>query len=330
MKIFRSFFKLHQSGILAFVLCSIVFVLIFSLYDLPVGAVLYSAVLSAVICLALFLASFIRYCKRCRMLQKMQQEITVTIQHLPQPQDCKEKAYQELLKRLFQKQQEQAQAWQVRCSDMMEYYTAWTHQMKTPIAAMQLHLQAEHSPENRALLDDLQRIEQYVEMVLCYLRLDSDFTDYLFAKYDLDNIVRQAVRRFSSQFIHRKIRLEYEPLNCEVLTDEKWLLFVLEQVLSNALKYTPSGGTISIFLESPKTLCIRDTGIGIAAEDLPRIFEKGFTGCNGRTDKKASGIGLYLCRRICRNLSHTITAQSQTDQGTTIRIGMFRESRMIE
>ena len=126
MKIFRSFFKLHQSGILAFVLCSIVFVLIFSLYDLPVGAVLYSAVLSAVICLALFLASFIRYCKRCRMLQKMQQEITVTIQHLPQPQDCKEQAYQELLKRLFQKQQEQAQAWQVRCSDMMEYYTAWT------------------------------------------------------------------------------------------------------------------------------------------------------------------------------------------------------------
>ena len=330
MKIFRSFFKLHQSGILAFVLCSIVFVLIFSLYDLPVGAVLYSAVLSAVICLALFLASFIRYCKRCRMLQKMQQEITVTIQHLPQPQDCKEQAYQELLKRLFQKQQEQAQAWQVRCSDMMEYYTAWTHQMKTPIAAMQLHLQAEHSPENRALLDDLQRIEQYVEMVLCYLHLDSDFTDYLFAKYDLDNIVRQAVRRFSSQFIHRKIRLEYEPLNCEVLTDEKWLLFVLEQVLSNALKYTPSVGTISIFLESPKTLCIRDTGIGIAAEDLPRIFEKGFTGCNGRTDKKASGIGLYLCRRICRNLNHTITAQSQTDQGTTIRIGMFRESRMIE
>ena len=110
MKIFRSFFKLHQSGVLAFVLCSIVFVLIFSLYALPVGAVLYSAVLSAVICLALFLTSFIRYCKRCRMLQKMQQEITVTIQHLPQPQDCKEQAYQELLKRLFQKQQEQAQA----------------------------------------------------------------------------------------------------------------------------------------------------------------------------------------------------------------------------
>ena len=115
-----------------------------------------------------------------------------------------------------------------------------------------------------------------------------------------------------------------------MLTDEKWLLFVLEQVLSNALKYTPSGGTISIFLENPKILCIRDTGIGIAAEDLPRIFEKGFTGCNGRTNKKASGIGLYLCRRVCRNLNHTITAESQAEQGTTIRIGMFRETRGIE
>ena len=231
---------------------------------------------------------------------------------------------------LYQKQQELTQEWRVRYSDMMEYYTAWTHQMKTPIAAMRLHLQAADTPENHILLEDLQRIEQYVEMVLCYLRLDSDSTDYLFVRCDLDSVVRQAVRRFSSQFIHRKIRLEYEPLGCRVLTDEKWLLFVLEQVLSNALTYTPSGGTVSIFLEEPKTLCIRDTGIGIAAEDLPRIFEKGFTGCNGRTDKKASGIGLYLCRRICRNLNHTITAESQAEQGTTIRIGMFRETRGIE
>ena len=260
----------------------------------------------------------------------MRQEIVITTRHLPPPEDTSEQAYQELVELLYQKQQELTQEWQVRYSDMMEYYTAWTHQMKTPIAAMRLHLQAADTPENHMLLEDLQRIEQYVEMVLCYLRLDSDSTDYLFVQCDLDSIVRQAVRRFSAQFIHRKIRLEYEPLDCQVLTDEKWLLFVLEQVLSNALKYTPSGGTVSIFLEEPKTLCIRDTGIGIAAEDLPRIFEKGFTGCNGRTDKKASGIGLYLCRRICRNLNHTITAESQAEQGTTIRIGMFRETRGIE
>lgn len=117
------------------------------------------------------------------------------------------------------------------------------------------------------------------------------------------------MRKYASQFIRRRLRLEYTPLNVSVITDEKWLLFVIEQVLSNALKYTRSG-SVSITLEAPKTLCIRDTGIGIASEDLPRVFEKGFTGCNGRTDKRATGIGLYLCRRILEKLGHTIAITS--------------------
>ena len=312
MKIFGDYLRRHLGGIGIFLACCGIFVLVFSLYDLPAEAVLYGGVLSAVLYLFWFLVRFRKYYQKCRILRQMQQEIVITTRHLPPPENASEQAYQELVELLYQKQQELTQEWRVRYS------------------AMRLHLQAADTPENHMLLEDLQRIEQYVEMVLCYLRLDSDSTDYLFVQCDLDSIVRQAVRRFSAQFIHRKIRLEYEPLGCRVLTDEKWLLFVLEQVLSNALKYTPSGGTVSIFLEEPKTLCIRDTGIGIAAEDLPRIFEKGFTGCNGRTDKKASGIGLYLCRRICRNLNHTITAESQAEQGTTIRIGMFRETRGIE
>ena len=175
----------------------------------------------------------------------------------------------------------------------------------------------------------MQRIEQYVEMVLTYLRLDSGSTDYVLKKYDLDDIIRQAVRKYASQFIRKKIRLTYEPLSCEVLTDEKWLLFVIEQVLSNALKYTRSG-EISITLEAPKTLCIRDTGIGIAPEDLPRIFEKGFTGYNGRNDKKASGIGLYLCRRICSRLNHKIIITSKVDVGTEVRIDLDRKVLEVE
>ena len=137
--------------------------------------------------------------------------------------------------------------------------------------------------------------------------------------------MRQAVRKFSSQFIRRKLKLDYEPLNKKVLTDEKWLLFVIEQVISNAVKYT-SSGMVQIYCEEPLTLCIKDTGIGIAPEDLPRIFEKGYTGCNGRLDKKASGIGLYLCKRICGRLGHKISAES-SDNGTVIRI--FLESRRL-
>ena len=141
----------------------------------------------------------------------------------------------------------------------------------------------------------------------------------------LDGIVKDAVKKFRSEFISRKLHLTYEPLNTRVVTDEKWLSFVIEQVLSNALKYTPSGG-ITIYMEAPKTLCIQDTGIGIAPEDLPRIFDKGYTGYHGRSHKGASGIGLYLCRRVCCNLGHSITAQSVPDRGTCIRIDLNQKA----
>ena len=152
---------------------------------------------------------------------------------------------------------------------------------------------------------------------------------FVFRTQALDDIVRQAVRKFASQFIRRKLRLEYAPLNVSVITDEKWLLFVIEQVLSNALKYTRSG-SVSITLEAPKTLCIRDTGIGIAPEDLPRVFEKGFTGCNGRTDKRATGIGLYLCRRTLSQLGHTISIQSTPGKGTAVSIHLQRRDLPLE
>ena len=277
-----------------------------------------------------FAVDYRRFAVRLRLLRRLEQEITLSTEQLPEPDGALEAQYQALVRALDADRRAQLTRSQQGYQDLVEYYTVWAHQIKTPIAAMRLLLQDADTDEQRALLEQLQSVEQYVEMVLGYLRLESPSSDYVIRNYALDDIVRQAVRKFASQFIRRRLRLEYTPLNVSVITDEKWLLFVLEQVLSNALKYTPSGGTVSIFLEEPKTLCIRDTGIGIAAEDLPRIFEKGFTGCNGRTDKKASGIGLYLCRRICRNLNHTITAESQAEQGTTIRIGMFRETRGIE
>ena len=203
---------------------------------------------------------------------------------------------------------------------------AFAHDLRNPVTVLKgtVKLLRRGAGDEQAL-DRLEvytrRIEQYVEMVLCYLRLDADSTDYMLRAYELDGIVRQAVRRYAGQFIQKKIKLEYEPLNCQVLTDEKWLLFVIDQVLSNALKYTPSG-SISITLEPEKTLCIRDTGIGIAPEDLPRVFEKGFTGYNGRRDKRASGIGMYLSRRVMENLGHRLTIDSTLGEGTVVRLDL--------
>ncbi|MDE5892183.1 MAG: sensor histidine kinase, partial [Acetatifactor sp.] len=200
--------------------------------------------------------------------------------------------YREMVKQLLLEQRRRQDIMQIRHQDTVDYYTTWVHQIKTPIAAMGLILQQEDTEDSRRLSEELQRIEQYVDMVLTYLRLGSRDTDYVFAQVDLDRLLRGCIKKYAGQFIRRHLILNYQSVDCRVLTDEKWLAFVVEQVLSNALKYTREG-SVSIYLEPPCILCIRDTGIGIASEDLPRIFEKGYTGYNGRSDKKATGLGLY-------------------------------------
>lgn len=185
---------------------------------------------------------------------------------------------------------------------------------------MRLLLQSDDAsgiPETKELAAELFSIEQYVEMALQFLRLGSSSTDYRFVSCELDDILRGVIRKFAPVFIRKKISLQYEPVCRQITTDEKWLSFVLEQILSNALKYTKKG-FIRIYMDEDQenTLVIEDSGIGINPEDLPRIFEKGYTGFNGRLDKRASGIGLYLCKRILTNLSFGITITSTPGEGT--------------
>ena len=156
----------------------------------------------------------------------------------------------------------------------MEYYTTWVHQIKTPISVMRMILQSEDTEEHRELAAQLFSIEQYVEMVLGYLRLESTSTDFVFQNCDLDGMIRQAIRKYAPLFVRKRIRLVYEPVNMEVLTDEKWFLFILQQILSNAVKYTDQG-SITITAGADKVLRIKDTGMGIAKEDLPRILTMG-------------------------------------------------------
>ncbi|MBQ9210548.1 MAG: sensor histidine kinase [Clostridia bacterium] len=202
---------------------------------------------------------------------------------------------------------------------MIDYYSTWVHQIKTPIASMRLHLKAVDTALARKLLSDLLHIEQYVDMVLTYLRMGSSTTDYVFREISLDDILSENIRKYRGDFIMKNLRLQYEPSGMSIISDEKWLSFVIGQILSNSLKYTKQG-TVTILTEAPRTLCIKDTGIGIAAEDLPRIFEQGFTGYNGHVEKRASGIGLYLCKQICDRLGHSIAVTSMPEIGTEVRI----------
>lgn len=314
---------------MTFVLCAAIYAVTFVLYRFPLKAVLYPTALCIMLLLAFAAADITRTKKKHDELEQIKSFDAKLADTFPEAGGIIEADYQEIIQLMREQHEAAQQRSEQSLREMMDYYTVWVHQIKTPIASMRLALQNMDTARSRQLQSELGRIERYVEMVLTFLRLGSDSTDYVIKEHELDDIVRGAVKKLAGDFINKCIKLEYTELDVTVLTDEKWLAFVIEQVLSNALKYTPEG-TVSVYLESPKTLCVRDTGIGIAPEDLPRVFENGYTGYNGRSDKKASGIGLYLCRRICDKLGHTISAESKAGEGTVIRIGLDKKKLEIE
>ncbi len=328
MKFLISYLNYRKKVILVFLIFAVIFSVSFVLYHLPLGAVLYPLALCLLVALIFVIRDFNNIRKTHKDLEKIKKLTVYGMEFLPEAKNEIEKDYGDVANILFEENKQIRLKMEERYNEMIDYYTMWAHQIKTPIAAMRLNLQNEDSDFSRRLTEDLQRIEQYVEMVLCYLRLDSNSSDYVIREYDIDGIVRQGIKKFASQFIRKKIKLDYRPSDLKVVTDEKWLLFVIEQVLSNSLKYTKQG-SISVFVNDNQELCIKDTGIGIAPEDLPRIFENGYTGYNGRNDKKASGIGLYLCKRICKNLRHEITASSVLGEGTTIKINLNQKKIFI-
>ncbi len=328
-------FALHYlRQYLGFILIQALFVCIFAvifwLYHLPLAAVLYPAFL----CLAaggifLFGSGYHAYKKHERLLRMQSLPISALQDAFTEDRKADrkdfvpvwEKDYGQIIIRLCRELQLSQDKAAASYRDMIDYFTVWVHQIKTPIASMRLHLDTEDSGLARRAKSELLHIEQYVEMVLTYLKIDSGGEDYVFRKISLDQIIRENIQKFRGDFIMKKLGLLYTAVDETVITDEKWLSFVVGQVLSNALKYT-NRGTVTISLEAPKILCISDTGIGIAQEDIPRIFEKGFTGSNGRQNKRASGLGLYLCRQICNRIGALISIESQEEVGTTVRIDL--------
>lgn len=322
-RILASYIRYNFIALVIALLAFGVFLGILSLYSLPLEAVGYAALLTSTFVLLVGIVNFCSFYKKHHVLEKMRASIAFAEPTFPSPRDLIEEDYQELINILARDRVEIISQKDKTYTEMLDYYTIWAHQIKTPIAAMGLLLQAEEINKKEELQDQLFKIEQYVEMVLQYIRMESLSGDLVFKEYSLDEIIKQGIKKYAKSFIRQKIKLNYQELSCNVLTDEKWLVFVIEQILSNALKYTPQG-EISIYMDRDnlKTLVIEDMGIGIEPEDLPRVFEKGFTGYNGRADKKSTGIGLYLCKQILNKLSHTITIESTVGQGTWVKIGL--------
>ena len=321
MKLFLDYLNRIKFHILLMIFPTIFTGIIFFLYQLSPEPVLYVALLWLLAGLTACMTGFSNYRKKLQQLTLVATAPDVNLSRMDTPSDQIESLQQDIMHRLNQMRMNVETAGRKSLEEMTDYYTMWVHQIKTPIASMRLTLEGSDTPESRRLSAELGRIERYVEMALVYLRLDSESSDYVIREFELDPFIRRAVKKFAGEFISKRLSLELEPSGASVVSDEKWLAFVVEQVLSNSLKYTREG-SVRIYLAEPKTLCIRDTGIGIAPEDLPRVFDKGYTGLNGRADLRASGLGLYLCRRVCRKLGHEISAVSAPGKGTEIRIDL--------
>ena len=327
--VIRGYIKQNIKVIFLFIVFALVFGIVFSLYDLEIEAIYYSVMLCSFIGLIYICINFINYYKKHIQLYKLQNEISISLENLPSPKTLMEEDYTNLILTLNKEYKTYISKSDIAKSDMIDYYTMWVHQIKTPISAMKLLIQTSESEISSDLSSELFKIEQYVEMVLSYIRLGSNENDFVIKEYDLDNIVRQAITKYAPLFIRKKINLDFQPTTYKVLTDEKWLVFVIEQLLSNAIKYT-NKGKISIYPLEDKKLVIEDTGIGISQEDIPRIFDKGFTGYNGRTDKKATGLGLYLCKNILDKLSHKISIESEVGVKTKVILDLSMLNVNIE
>lgn len=317
MMLFFKYMYQHRKTIFFYFLFSIIFFVIFWLYGLPLDAVGYAFLICTFIGSIGALIDFWHFFKQHKTLVDLQKRVMLSIDELPEATNQSEEDYQKLIKVIHQDKIDLITQKDHDYEEMMEYYTLWAHQIKTPIAAMRLLLSDKEESECE---EELFKIEQYVEMVLTYLKVDHQGNDFQFEFVDIDSCIKQCIRKYAKLFIRKKLQLNYEARSLQVLTDEKWLCFVIEQLLSNAIKYTPSG-YVNIEAKD-EMLIIEDSGIGIQKEDLPRVFEKGFTGYNGRKDKKSSGIGLYLVKQVCNRLGHKISIESELGKYTRVMIDL--------
>lgn len=326
MEILKSYLKKNIKVYILFVVFIAIFFIMFYLYNLPLEALIYTGSFCFLAsCIASFL-DFVNYKESYKKLKFLEKNILNDIEDLPKSLDIRIDYYHKIIEKLYEELEKLTQENRQKNTDMVDYYSMWVHQIKTPIAAMNFLLDSEEVNQKN-LQQELFKIERYVEMVLTYIRLDSISSDYVITKINLDEVVKDSVKKYATIFINKKIKLNYVSHETMVISDKKWLSFAFEQILGNSVKYTSTNGEITIETCENK-LFIEDNGMGIKEEDLPRIFEKGFTGFNGRYEKKSSGLGLYLCKKTLDKLGHHIEISSKVGEGTRIEITFPKEDTL--
>ena len=326
MEILKSYLKKNIKVYILFIVFIFIFFIMFYLYNLPLEALIYTGSFCFLAALVASFSDFVNYRESYRKLKFLEENILNDLDALPKSLDIRIDYYHKIIEKLYEELEKLTQENRQKNTDMVDYYSMWVHQIKTPIAAMNFLLDNEEV-DRKILQQELFKIERYVEMVLTYIRLDSISSDYVITKINLDEVVKDSVKKYATIFINKKIKLNYVSHETMVISDKKWLSFAFEQILGNSVKYSNANGEIKIKTCENK-LVIEDNGMGIKEEDLPRIFEKGFTGFNGRYEKKSSGLGLYLCKKTLDKLGHHIEISSKVGEGTRIEITFPKEDTL--
>lgn len=323
MRLVLEYIRSKRRAVIVFAIAVAIFSVVFYLMHTPLKVIWYPALICVVCAVIYAVIDFYSYRRKHNALVNAMNNIDVTTDNLPAPTELIERDYQELLSCMLKQKNRKIQEIREAREETTEYVAMWTHQIKTPLTALQLTAGTVPEPEHTELMARLFEIENYVDTMLQFVRLEGNVNDLVLKPYNLKSMVNQAVKYFARIFITKNLQVQINvPDELEIVTDEKWFVFVLKQLISNALKYTEKGAVkISASKDdNTVTLTIEDTGIGIAPEDIPRIFERGYTGYNGRKDKKASGLGLYLTKRITKLLSQSITITSVPAKGTKVTL----------
>ena len=326
MEILKSYLKKNIKVYILFVVFIAIFFIMFYLYNLPLEALIYTGSFCFFAALIASFLDFVNYRESYKKLKFLEKNILNDLDALPKSLDIRIDYYHKIIEKLYEELEKLTQENRQKNTDMVDYYSMWVHQIKTPIAAMNFLLDNEEV-DQKNFQQELFKIERYVEMVLTYIRLDSTSSDYVITKINLDEVVKDSVKKYATIFINKKIKLNFVSHETMVISDKKWLSFAIEQILGNSVKYSNTGGEITIETCENK-LIVEDNGMGIKEEDLPRIFEKGFTGFNGRYEKKSSGLGLYLCKKTLDKLGHHIEISSKVGEGTRVEITFPKEDTL--
>lgn len=229
-----------------------------------------------------------------------------------------------LLKQANKNMHEHVNKYRDMQSDYREYIETWVHEIKTPIASTRLIIENNQNEFTKSISYEVKRIEDYIEEALYYSRSNDVSKDYIIKEVSLASVVRNTIRKNSRDFINKRISIDMEGVEGTVYSDAKWLEFILNQVIGNSIKYSrEEEGRVKVYCiknENNIVLTLEDNGIGIVDNDINRVFEKGFTGENGRRVGKSTGIGLYLCKKLSEQLGLGFTLTSKSGEGTKVSI----------